>query len=75
MQDALVRSAAASALLALYGQRDNVAPLHDFTERFLQVQALHTCCVCSDVRVPWVTWPTCDHPSLLPYAALQRADV
>ncbi|GAB4819997.1 hypothetical protein N2152v2_007043 [Parachlorella kessleri] len=33
-KDPSVRSAAAGALLALYSQRDNVGPLHDFTERF-----------------------------------------
>lgn len=44
LQDALVRGAAASALLALYSQRDNVAPLHDFTERFLSVGSERRAC-------------------------------
>ena len=35
-QDAMVRRAAVTALLALYSQRDNLPTLHDFTERFLQ---------------------------------------
>ncbi len=31
-----MRGCAVGALLALYGQRDNLSPLHDFTERFAE---------------------------------------
>ncbi len=34
LQDAVVRSCAALALLGLYGQRDNLSAMHEFTERF-----------------------------------------
>lgn len=34
LQDAVVRQAAVTALLALYSVDDNISPLHAFTERF-----------------------------------------
>ena len=34
LQEAVVREAAVEALLGLYAEQDNLAPLHEFTERF-----------------------------------------
>jgi hypothetical protein len=54
-QDAQVRDAALSALLRMYGDAGNLAPLHAFTTRFQARCAPplpHTCAACCNLLPP-----------------------